>query len=80
MSSIKFRWEAFDGYLGGSRPQRVAIDESDITDCEDEDELLKFIESAVQDDFEQKVSPGWDDSEVQKLIEIWKELRAQDDS
>ncbi len=80
MSSIKFKWQVLDRYAGGSRPQHVTIDESEILDCEDEEELLQIIESAVQEDFEQKVSPGWDDSEVQKVIQSWNELRASNET
>ena len=80
MSSVKFKWQILDGYSGSARPQHVVIDETEIIDCEDEEELLQIIESAVQGDFEQKVNPGWDDSEVQKVIKTWKELRAPNET
>jgi hypothetical protein len=75
MSSVKLKWQILDGYSGSSRPQYFTISEDEIADCEDEDALQQMIESAVREDFEQKVSPGWDDSEIQKVIKVWKELR-----
>lgn len=59
MNDDKFTgiYEVDDGYAGGSRPQKFEIHESDLYDCETEEELSQLFEEIMQEDFEQSIYP-----------------------
>jgi len=78
-SSINVTWCVSDGYVGGSRrPQSVSIPHSEISDCETEEEVKELIEGSIQDAFEKKIAPDWEPSEVEKVLELWKEIKDED--
>ena len=51
-------WQVTDGYSGGARPQTFKFDTDDIEGWDElsEKEKNDYIQQAVQDDFEQKIS------------------------
>jgi len=53
---MEVRWQTEDGYCGGSRPQYITIASSEIESHMSDDDLERFLEDIVQDDFEQRVS------------------------
>jgi len=53
---MKVRWQAEDGYAGGSRPHTVTIPDDEFEDDMDEEQRQDVIESWVQGDFDNKVS------------------------
>lgn len=53
---MKVTWEVDDGYVGGSRPQTVEVDDNELADCENEEQRRQLIEDYVQEDFENKVT------------------------
>ena len=66
---IDVTWQVYDGYCGGSRPQHTKIDTSDYMDDvewieQSEEERQKYIEEAVQEDFNQKVCFNIDSVDV----------------
>lgn len=67
--NIEFKWQASDGYIGGHRPQLCRIDLDELAECETEKEVEDLVEVAVRDDFEQKVSPSWNDTTSQRLLD-----------
>lgn len=72
---IELTWCISDGYASGSRrPQKVRIPMSDIEACETEAEVEVLVEESIQDAFERKVTPDWEPSETERVIEIWKGL------
>jgi hypothetical protein len=77
--SIKVTWCVSDGYATGSRrPQYVSISHSEISNCETEQELRVLVEGSIQDAFEAKIAPDWEPSEVDRVLELWKELKDED--
>lgn len=50
------RWQVQDGYCGGSRPQTTHIDDEELKEFETDEEREEFIESYIQEDFEQTIS------------------------
>ena len=50
------RWQVDDGYAGASRPQYTDIDDSELEECESEEERLELVRDYVQQDFEDL---GW---------------------
>ena len=66
MSIIKVLWQVDDGYIGKTRRQSTKINTDDWMCQEEWDELSKLdkiahIESAVEEDFEQRISFFIDD-------------------
>lgn len=66
MSKFTARWEVEDGYAGKSRPQETKIDTDDWMDQKEWDmlsdkEKREHIDSAVQEDYEQRISYAIDD-------------------
>lgn len=75
---INITWEASDGYAGGSAPQHLTLRMSDFADCDTEEEVTKFLEEAIQEDFAQKVS--WGCENFSKHVEdIMKVVRAREE-
>ena len=57
---FKARYQVQDGYVGGARPKQFNISSDDLEDDMNEDDLVEFYESAVQDHFDEHVSPSAD--------------------
>lgn len=55
---FEVRYEVEDGYVGKSRPQFFKIDSSEIEDDMGDEELSELYHDMVQNDFDQKISPG----------------------
>ena len=55
---FKARYQVQDGYSGGARPQYFSIRAVDLDDEMTDEELVEFYEGAVQEHFEQNISPG----------------------
>lgn len=73
--TFDFSWQASDGYVGGSRPQRTRIRMEELEDLDSEDEVREYVEGAVHDDFEMKVVPEWEEHEMELVIQKWREAR-----
>ena len=56
--SINIKWEVSDGYIGKDRPQYTKIYINDLDDIETKEEIIDFISSIIQEDFETNIS--WD--------------------
>ncbi len=50
------RWEVDDGYAGKSRPQYTEIDDSELAECETQEERQQLIEDYVREDFETRIT------------------------
>jgi len=68
---IKANWQVSDGYAGKSRPQSTDIDLDEVVDsCDTYEEFDKFVEEAIQDDFDNTIR--WSlDSDMDSL---WKQF------
>lgn len=72
---IKVRWEADDGYCGGSRPQSFSLDIADMAEsCETEDEALQYLWEEVDQELRNKVTVVIRNED--EVIEAWKNRRA----
>ena len=73
---ITVRWEASDGYVGGSRPQSFKVDAEDFQHCETELEVEELLGEFVQDEFEQRIT--WsirnESSVIAEILEAVKQL------
>lgn len=67
---IKVKWQASDGYVGGSRPQSFKVDPEDYKGMT-ASEIRDAIYEVAQEDFEQKVSWELDDQQG-VILEIMK--------
>ena len=54
---FKGRYEVNDGYAGGARPHHFTIRADDLGEGMDDEALEAFYEEAVQDHFEQHITP-----------------------
>jgi hypothetical protein len=54
------RYQVQDGYVGGARLQHVSIDADGIEDDMTDKELIAYYEDAIQQHFEENVTPGAD--------------------
>jgi hypothetical protein len=52
------RYQVQDGYAGGARPKYVSIDADGIEDDITDEELIEYYEDAIQQHFEENVTPG----------------------
>lgn len=53
------RYQVQDGYAGGARPKHFHISAEDLEDdMTTEEQLVEFYEGAVQDHYDEHVSPG----------------------
>jgi len=53
------RYQVQDGYAGGARPKHFTISADDLEDgMTTEEQLVEFYENAVQDHYDEHVSPG----------------------
>lgn len=53
---VAFTYQVDDGYIGGSRPQRMSIDIDELPDDSDMSDVRDYVERAIQEDFNQKIS------------------------
>jgi hypothetical protein len=53
---MKVKWQVEDGYCGGSRPHETIIDDTELEECETEEEIEELIEERIKEDFNQKIS------------------------
>lgn len=53
---MRITWQVDDGYAGGGRPQHTDINDSDLAECETEEEKELLIREVVQEDFEQHIT------------------------
>jgi hypothetical protein len=61
MSSFRVTYEAEDGYVGSRRPLSFNIFEYDLWDDMKDEDIEELFYVAIQEDFEQRVSPASDD-------------------
>lgn len=74
--SFEIRWEAEDGYCGGSRPQHFEMDLEDFDYDMDLNAIQKQIEDCIQEDFMQKIT--WSSDNYQEVaVEIKAALDAK---
>jgi sorbitol-specific phosphotransferase system component IIBC len=57
---MKITYYVEDGYISGSRPQNIKVDDQDLADCETDEEKIQVIEAAIEDHFSQNISWSWD--------------------
>lgn len=65
---MKITYQAQDGYVSGDRPLYVRIHDSEILDCESVEEAMQVIEEAIQSDFQERVTPGYDFAEIKQQV------------
>ena len=53
---MKAIWQVEDGYVGKSRPQETIIPDSELAECNNEEERQKWIYDYIQEDFENRIS------------------------
>jgi hypothetical protein len=63
-NSFTVKWEAYDVYRGGARPQSFVVDPSEIEEDMDDDALEGLFYARLNDDFRDKVSAGSHDLEA----------------
>lgn len=63
MDKIKITYEIDDGYCGGSRPHHVSIDPLDYQGLDDP-EIANQLENEIMDDFNQRISPVYPESDI----------------
>lgn len=61
---FKVSWQAYDGYVGGRRPQSFALDAAEITSDMTDDELDVLLQEEAVNDFMQKVTYSIDNEEA----------------
>lgn len=54
---FEVRYQAYDGYAGGARPQYFKVRADDIDPGSSDKELESLFWELLQEDFQQKVSP-----------------------
>ena len=69
---FRARYQAQDGYVGGDRPQHFNIDASDLEEDMTDADIEEFYHEAIQDHFEQHVSPG-----AERVVEFIAWAKAQ---
>lgn len=73
---MKITYRVDDGYVGGDRPHYVRVDDSEIAECETTEEAERLIEEAVEDHFQNNVTPYFDfdkyRGDVARIIEKGK--------
>lgn len=68
MSKTTFTYHANDGYVTGDRPLRVTIDDGDLQACDSLEEAYNLVADIIEDDFRQRVTPGWKEATMRELI------------
>lgn len=76
---ISIEWEAEDGYVGGKRPQFTSLSVEDFTPDMSDDDIEMAIHDIVQEDFNQRVSPGISRDDMKAAVSAIREkLKAVD--
>lgn len=77
---IEVTWCVSDGYAGGSRrPQHTEISRDDLAYCTSEEEVRELFEETIQEHFERRIEPDWEPSQLETVIEAWKEMANEGD-
>jgi acetylglutamate synthase len=81
MDSFEVKWQADDGYAGGSRPQHFNIDSNVLDDSMTESDLRQMFQEELEQEFANKVHAVTQDEDAfvrwaQAKIEILKEENA----
>lgn len=81
MSKVKVRWQASDGYVGGSRPQVAIIDVSDYVGLS-RFEAENMFDSDMEAAFRDQVQWDCDDYEasLSEIIEAAAKLAVEDET
>lgn len=61
---FKVSWQAYDGYVGGRRPQSFTLDAGQITADMTDDELDALLQEETVNEFMQKVTYSIDNEEA----------------
>ena len=64
---MKIKYQAGDGYIG-NRPIYVTVSDDEIQQCDSNAEAFSLVEDAIQDHFEQNVSPDYDYEELCRQV------------
>lgn len=72
---LEIKWYCSDGYGGKNRPQVAFLPEYYLLDCETLDDVEDVVENIVKQDFVDKVSYHYDESQVSKVYQRWQELK-----
>lgn len=76
---IEVTWKVSDGRIGGGI-HKTRIDVQEVVDnCDSEEDARSFICELIQEDFETKVIPSWEESEEQEVIDAWREKKDSED-
>lgn len=79
--TLRIRWQVEDGYVSGDRPQSTVVHLKDLMDdCQTEDDVREAVNEYVQEDFEQKVSPGIAPNSIEAAITAWREAKQEQES
>lgn len=57
MKTIQVTYRIHDGYVSGGRKFSFALNAEEFKDCTSDEEMLIFLECAMQSDFDEKVYP-----------------------
>jgi hypothetical protein len=71
---IEVDWEVNDGYCG-CRQQTTRIRRDEIESALDEEEVKKIVDESIQSDFENKISPDYDEKAYAEALSLWRELK-----
>lgn len=79
--SVEVHWGIEDGYVSGGRSHSTVIPVEDLVNsCDTEEEVSGVLCELIQEDFEQKVMPSWEESETTKVIEAWEIAKGKVDA
>lgn len=56
---MEITWHIEDGYVGGSRPHSVEIDDDELSGCETREEQREVIEEYVKQAFQNDIDYYW---------------------
>jgi hypothetical protein len=73
---IRVSWEVEDGYVGKSRPQHTDIPLSEFEDDMTAEEMEQTIDTAIQEDFEDRIAWGGHYSLSDVIAEV-RRLRSE---
>ena len=79
MNKFTIKWQAYDGYIGKDRPNETRLSANDISSEDNFDEVMMYIADAVQEDFNQKVYPMYDESSAKEIAAKLMALAAERD-
>lgn len=64
---MKITWEVDDGYVGKARPQTTEVPDDELEVCKNDEERRQVVSDHVQSDFEQSISPCYDDPDFSEF-------------